>query len=464
MDSNFKVLIAEDDEILSSLYEMLIKSEITNSVFIAKDGSLASKKLGEDSDINLVISDFDMPYKNGDALYLKDIKPKKIPTILITGRTRYEIPHLEEFESDNVQNIYIKKPADIPVLLEHLKAYKNNYEKNLSRTKQIELSVFEKYLKENDFTPIPVAILKRFGSETIDVYVKLHVDRLTKIIAKENSGAIDQTTLDEYRKKGITEVYLKKNDFLAITKNMMNELALKARQNKKVTPVDIAGLQVNVSLHNLKELGINNEQISTVNEILEESLQTIFSDKSIEAKMKAMMKDYNYHTSHSVLLMYVASNILKKTTLPYQNTLKKIALAAFFHDLSIDNEIAESEMQVSGSKIEPNSFLNKQLIEHPYASAKLLKTNEDDTFNEANRIIQEHHETPNGNGYPRGLNATQIAPLSALFIISHEIANNLYRNDYNNDMLNLMLRNAEKDYAQGNFKNFFEATKKAFLS
>lgn len=464
MNSNFKVLIAEDDEILSSLYEMLIKSEITDSVFVAKDGSIASKKLSEETDINLVISDFDMPYKNGDALYLKDIKQKKIPTILITGRTRYEIPHLEEFESDNPQNIYIQKPADIPILLDHLKNYKVSYEKNLNKTKQLELSAFEKYLKANDFTAIPIAILKRYGIDTIDVYVKLHVDRLTKIIAKENSNTIDQSTLDEYRKKGMNEVYLKRNDFLTITKNMMAELTIKARQHKKVTPIDIAGLQVNVSLHNLKELGINNEQISSVNEILEESLQTIFSDKSIEAKMKAMMKDYNYHTSHSVLLMYVASNILKKTTLPYQNTLKKIAMAAFFHDLSIDNETAECEIHVSNSKNAPDSSLKKKLIEHPFASAKLLKSTGDDTFNEANRIIQEHHESPKGNGYPRGLNATQIAPLSALFIISHEIANNLYRNDYNKEVLTLMLKNAEKDFSQGNFKNFFEATKKAFLN
>ena len=33
----------------------------------------------------------------------------------------------------------------------------------------------------------------------------------------------------------------------------------------------------------------------------------------------------------------------------------------------------------------------------------------------------QHHERPDGSGYPRGLNATQISPLGALFIIAEDL-------------------------------------------
>ena len=88
---------------------------------------------------------------------------------------------------------------------------------------------------------------------------------------------------------------------------------------------------------------------------------------------------------------------------------------------------------------------------------------DDDLFNEVKRIISEHHELPNGKGYPRGLTATQVSPLSALFIVAHQIANCLYRNDYRKESLGQFMTNIEADYTLGQFKSYFEAAKKSFL-
>lgn len=459
----FKVLVAEDEEMIASLYEMILTSEFDCQITLAKDGLEAAEILTKDSDYHMVITDYTMPKKNGVALYHEVIKPKKIPTLFITGNFRFDLPDLENFETDHPLNSFVLKPFVTNELVALIDLIYQDFKKSAPKISPPPATTLEAILRDNHLTSLPINILKRYGFDSIDVHVKLHQDRLTKIIAKENSFSLDQKTLEEYIAKGVSEVYIQKDAFMTITKHMINQLTIKARQLKKVSPLDIAGLQVNVSLHNLKELGINDEQINSVNEILEETIQSIFVDKTIENKIKELMKGYSYHTSHCVLLMYVASNILKKTTLPFQKTLKKIALAAFFHDLSIDNETAEHELRGLDPKSEPASMLKKRLLEHPRASTELLKRADDDTFNEAKKIIEEHHETPNGKGYPRGLNASQISPLSALFILSHEIANNLYRNEYNKDILAQMLKNFEKDYNQGNFKNFFEAARKAFL-
>ena len=461
MSSKFKVLIAEDDEMLRNLYEMLVRSEVTDLIEVAEDGLVAAKILSDNSDISLIISDYDMPIKNGGELYLKDIREKKIPTILISGRIINEIPNFDEFINDNVKNIYLTKPADLESLVEILKHRKKEFSESNQTLPHTQTSLNE-FIKENSLTATPLKLLKRYGNDSLDVYVKVHHDRLTKIIAKENSFSLDLKTIEEYEQKGINEVYITKDAFLIITKHMVNQLTIKARQLKKVSPLDIAGLQVNVSLYNLKELGINEEQINSVNEILEETVHSIFTDRTIENKIKELMKDYSFHTSHSVLLMYVASMILKKTNLPYQKTLKKISLAAFFHDLSLNNEYVEQEHLGVNPKSDPPSNAKKRLNEHPFASAEYLNKISDDTFSEVKKIIEEHHESPDGRGYPRSLSANQISPLSALFILAHEIAINLYRNNYNKEMLTLMLKNIEPTYAQGNFKNLFEASKKAF--
>lgn len=460
MANKFKILVAEDDEMIASLYEMLLKNEFDCSVTITHDGQEAIDLLETGEHFDLILSDYNMPRKTGGDLYHQSIKSRKIPTAIISGRFRLDLKDMNDFESDHADNRFIQKPFQTEDLLSYIREIMQKAELAKGKT-----HIPTAYTVPNDkvLTSIPLNILKRYGFDSIDVHVKLHQDRMTKIVAKENSFSLDQKTLEEYAQKGIQEVYIERSAFFTITKHMINQLTIKARQTKKVSPLDIALLQVNVSLHNLKELGINKDQIDSVNEILEETIQAVFVDKSIELKIKELMKDYSYHISHSILLMYVASNILKKTTLPFQKTLKKISLAAFFHDLSLDNETAEWELQSLNPRLEPSSSLKKRLLEHPHKSAELLKITDSDTFNEAKKIIEEHHELPNGKGYPRGLNAQQISALSALFILSHEITNCLFRNDYNKNILGQMIKNMEREYSQGNFKTFFEATKKAFL-
>ncbi len=465
MTSKFKVLVAEDEEMIASLYEMIISSEFNCEIVLAKDGQEAIDILKNDSSVNMILTDYTMPNKNGVELYLFARDNCKIPTIFVTGKFRIDLPGLSTFDTDNILNAFIQKPFQTDELLETIRlVYDDFIQKSPGiQITEIPINQFDEFIKSHQLTIIPLNILKRYGFNAIDVFVKIHSDKLTKIIAKENSFSLDQKTIDDYESRGFREAFIEKQEFKIITKHMLNQLTIKARQQKKISPLDIAGLQVNVSLHNLKDFGINEDQINSVNEILEETIQTVFSDKAIESKIKELMQGYSYHTSHCVLLMYVASNILKKTTLPFQNTLKKISLASFFHDLSIDNEAAENEFMGLDPRQEPPSLIKKKLLAHPQASAELLKKSAQDIFHEAQRIIEEHHELPDGTGYPRGLNSSQISPLTALFIISHDIANNFYRNEYNKDDLKNMLANLESKYSQGPFKNFFEAAKTAFM-
>lgn len=464
MTDKFKVLVAEDEEMIASLYEMIISSEFDCQVVLAKDGQEAIDILQKDPSFQVVLTDYTMPKKNGAEVYLFAKNLNNIPTVFVTGKFRIDLADLNQFDTDHPHNSFIQKPFQTEELLDAIRLIYKDFSNSIAKEDKLTLSPIEIFATEYNLTSIPLNILKRYGFNSIDVFVKLHHDKLTKIIAKENSFSLDQATLEEYENKGIKDVYVHRDEFTTITKHMLNQLTVKARQEKRVSPLDIAGLQVNVSLHNLKEFGINQDQIDSVNEILEETIQSVFVEKTIEAKIKELMKDYSYHTSHSVLLMYVASSILKKTNLPFQKTLKKISLAAFFHDLSIDNELSELDLQGIDPKAGPSSTAKKRLLAHPKVSAELLKNSSDDTFNESKKIIEEHHEKPDGTGYPRGLSASQIAPLSALFIIAHDIANNLYRNEYNKTDLKNMLDNLESKYAQGNFKNFYEAAKISFIN
>lgn len=461
MNENFTIVIAEDDEMIRNLYEMILPVEYNCQLHAFHDGAAALEYFKKGGHADLVISDYDMPNINGGQLYLQAVKERKIPFFLITGRFLLDLSDIPHFLADHPQNKFLQKPIE-PKMFHYIvndlyqqfmaKNHKNPFAQKTPQSQD-----------KNNLTMMPIILLKKYGFDSTDVYIQLHQDRLTKIISRENSFSLDKKTLEEYESRGLKDVFIPKTVFETLTQHMINQLTVKAKQLKKVSPLDIAGLQVNVSIKGLNDLGINEDQINSVNEILEETIQSIFTDKTIELKIKELMKGYNYHVSHSVLLMYIASSILKKTNLPYQSTLKKIALAAFFHDISIDNDVAELEFSPQNINEEPVSKEHKRLLEHPLTSINFLQKSDDDLFNEVKKIISEHHELPNGKGYPRGLTATQVSPLSALFIMAHQIANCLYRNDYRKESLNQFMANIETDFMQGQFKNYFEAAKRAFL-
>lgn len=43
-------------------------------------------------------------------------------------------------------------------------------------------------------------------------------------------------------------------------------------------------------------------------------------------------------------------------------------------------------------------------------------------------IILNHHELPDGKGYPRGLSSMQISPISCIFILAEKISISMIRN------------------------------------
>ena len=84
-------------------------------------------------------------------------------------------------------------------------------------------------------------------------------------------------------------------------------------------------------------------------------------------------------------------------------------------------------------------------------------------LDDTKRIILEHHEMPNGDGYPKKLHASQIAPLSCLFILSQQLTFCLIRNDFDPERLKDFIKNNEIIFKQGNFNKFYSAAAKIFL-
>lgn len=70
---------------------------------------------------------------------------------------------------------------------------------------------------------------------------------------------------------------------------------------------------------------------------------------------------------------------------------------------------------------------------HPSELAERLRVKRDLIPTETITIIEQHHELPDGKGFPAGVNASRINQLSAIFIVSQRFIEELFEEKFDYD-------------------------------
>jgi len=144
MDELNKVLILDDDKLVTKTLEILLKSQTDYEIYPFNSPNSALEFVKE-NDIDLIISDFLMPEMDGIQFLteVKKIKPS-ITTILLTGYADKE----NAIKAINEVGLYkyIEKPWDIDELLINIK-------NGLERSKLVETVKMQKEIERlrNDF-------------------------------------------------------------------------------------------------------------------------------------------------------------------------------------------------------------------------------------------------------------------------------------------------------------------------
>jgi len=152
-------------------------------------------------------------------------------------------------------------------------------------------------------------------------------------------------------------------------------------------------------------------------------------NKNVKGLLKKLKVDRNpdqYFKIHVNLLCKLTvaiANILEWNT---ESTLEKLVYVSYMHDITllehphlarIQNMEQFKQMEDQLPDDEIKLFLN-----HP-EDIKLLVEKTKGHPIEADTIIYQHHELPSGEGFPNKVSTTRILPLSALFIIAHDLCN-----------------------------------------
>ncbi len=291
--------------------------------------------------------------------------------------------------------------------------------------RSIESGAIEDRQSDDSFCRIKTELLLKVIPLEADVYIRLSQIKYVKMFRK--GRVFGQEDLDKYQgRKKIDYFYLKMEEvagFIGQFQEKITAMVLTEKGSRFERAITAAAITEVVSeLHS--QLGFSPEVQKIAKAAVDMTVQSVGKDPQLK-EIYSMIRDQagSYFSFHSIATAHVACALAAKLEWPSESTFYKLSLAAFFHDIHLRGGML-SEIDTLEELQQKSATLSNEDVEtfkgHPLAAATMIR-NMKEVPPDVDLIVSQHHERPDGTGFPKGLTGHHIAPLAALFIVAHDL-------------------------------------------
>lgn len=316
-----------------------------------------------------------------------------------------------------------------------------------------------------DYCPIRTNLLIKVSPLKSEIYIRLNETKFVKLFRAGDE--FDTGDLEKYyEEKKVEYMYLRRSDtteFISKFRQELEEL-LQRKDLPKEEGMQAAEMSAEAIHELVHSIGFNEEVQDLAKKNVELTLKTIGSNPRLSDLIGKITSEGSYISQHSTVLAHVACCVAKEMDWGSDATFSKLVLAAYMHDISLKEPgLAKvntlRELEEKKSAFPPEEV--KQYHLHPAKAADVVRSFKE-VPSDVDIIVQQHHERPNGSGFPRGLLFNYISPLSSLFIVAHDLSQAIL---FKRASFNLSSWVTEKKpfFNQGNFKKVMAALEKVKL-
>lgn len=315
-----------------------------------------------------------------------------------------------------------------------------------------------------DYCRIEPSLLLRVIPLRADIFIRISNVKFVKLY--RNGTTFTKSDFEHVTvKKKVTALYIKKNETKEFIRKFKIELesiiaisTAGTKENSDQTFINTAIEIQDIVQELTSHLGFPPEIREIAQQNVRLTLNAIGSNPNLSVVLdNSQFRNKNYISSHSIILAHLTCSIAAQMKLPSDTTFQKLTFASLFHDLSLTDAThakVRTKKQLQRWAGADLSDAYETIKSHAQRGAGLvqkLKELPDDV----DTILLQHHERPDGSGWPAGLRAPQIAPLSAVFIVAHDIVDALITQK-NAFKLDEFLKQNEALYQLGTFRKIWK--------
>ena len=399
----FTFLIIDDSEDIIELGGLVLESSYDAKVigFVSTEQAMAFIKDGTES-CDAVICDYNMaPYDGGDIYKAVREHRGNLPFVLMSGNSLDCAKKIPINFLDNRYNVFLEKPF------------------SLSYLKELMLELFQGATIcgasiFTDYCSIPSKFLSPIEESPVSLFAKLGNDKFIQIARP------DEVFCNDFAMRASSKsetFYTRYDDF----DELIDYLLLQRKISPSVESYsDVDAVELSHII--LSELGVSDKLIAFAMEQVNSVIESIEKCKELRPVFLRLQNSKAHQLyQHSVLSAFISAILAHEIGFTDQKTIRKLVLAALFHDSALSADEFLSLEKSQAELVEDVNFKGpKSFFSHPLRGALYFKG--DFAHTDICKIIEQHHERPDGTGFPRRLGADSIDPLSALFIISESFS------------------------------------------
>lgn len=431
------ILIIEYNQDLTQMLTQLIRSEFNSEIQVATTIEEATDILSKDK-ISLIIANY-LSQDDYAEKFVTMAKGKKlgIPFLLLS----------EKIENDQFSRDFLAiNPANsrlcIPIDEEAFTAV-------VQRALKLKI-----HSKTEGFKRITQEALGKMAELKIPVYLR----DLSGNYLPYRSGNEETKSLGFY--------YIKREHFKIYNDKLNKDLLQRFDQTQ--SPKEAMNVQLSAITNlfeSLEFIGMTKSDIDLGHKIAASTVDTLKKSKKISKLLGSLVRYNNYTYELAMMTSYLSTAMVTKTDWHTVNTLEKLSFAALLQDISLGEEkLCKIINPDSPEFIALADADQKRILNHPFESVNYLAEVPDvpDLAGEIKTLIECHHERPNGSGFPRKYDASNLSVLSCMHILAHEFSHRLLEKQITREVLEKIVIDFKNDYSLLNFKSPYECFLKVF--
>jgi HD-GYP domain-containing protein (c-di-GMP phosphodiesterase class II) len=163
-------------------------------------------------------------------------------------------------------------------------------------------------------------------------------------------------------------------------------------------------------------------KVHTSIKVISKDLSEKKAFKKFFESLEIQRSDHQYLKQHIYLLCEVLTGLGSKLGWITHKTVDKLIYVAYLHDLRLMDHprVARipSKKEFDRVKSQLTEAERKAFLEAP-AYADEMARQDSESYQDVIKMLIQQKELPDGTGFPQGITAAGLAPLSCLFILSH---------------------------------------------
>lgn len=315
-----------------------------------------------------------------------------------------------------------------------------------------------------DLFPIKIRRYLRQAKASTDIYIRIGSGKYIKLIRAGEE--IDREKIIEYAQKGEKFLYQAKDDYeKAVEASIAN--IIRKFGSKDLTKADHLGLQLGTIKQVqdvIRNLGISESVIKATDEVVGSVEQVLKDSKNLKGLVKKLLSLKSSFFTRTSIMNYLLGAVCQSVSWTSHQTFKKLIYASIYCDFGFepDEDQLATILSFDNERIEKlSSYEKKKIKNHPRLSAAVLEKSAKFLTDEVSLILQ-HHEKPDGSGFPQGLTYKNTPLLSCMFILIYDFTTLLVASCIKAEELDpaRIFKQLPEAYQKGNYKKPYDALKK----